>query len=79
MDITVYTKPDCRQCDMTKSLLDKEKLEYSVADVYEPENLKLVTDLGYSGAPIVVLSTGEHWYGFRPDLIKDLSVRVHHG
>jgi len=74
----VFTKDNCRQCDMTKMLLDKEGVEYVVRDIYDESNFKMVTEtLGYTGAPVVLSVLGEHWYGFRPDLIQDLSVRIH--
>ncbi|MCW1806151.1 glutaredoxin-like protein NrdH [Brachybacterium squillarum] len=70
MDITVYSKPLCVQCDATKRALNKAGVAYDVVDVTEDaEALAHIKSLGYVQAPVVI--TGEdHWSGFRPDKIK---------
>lgn len=72
MDITVYSKPLCVQCDATKRALNKAGIAYDVVDVTEDaEALAKVKALGYMQAPVVI--TGDdHWAGFRPDKIKAL-------
>lgn len=66
---TVYGKPHCRQCDATVRELDKHKATYEYVDVSEvPEAVDFIKELGYLQAPVVV-TEGEHWSGFRPDLI----------
>lgn len=73
MAITVYSKPSCKQCDLTKDLLDKRGLIYETVDVYkDPKALTYVKSLGYMGAPVVV-TEDDHWYGFRPDKIEALA------
>jgi len=69
--ITVYSTPNCMQCHMTYKALDTAGLPYAVVDVTEdPAAYEYVTqDLGYSAAPIVVVSEHDHWSGFRPDHI----------
>ena len=70
MSITVYSKPNCVQCDATKRALKKANLEYAEIDLMaDAEALEAVKALGYQQAP-VVMAGGEHWSGFRPDLIK---------
>ncbi|MEU2418907.1 glutaredoxin-like protein NrdH [Brachybacterium paraconglomeratum] len=73
MDITVYSKPLCVQCDATKRALNKAGVAYDVVDITEDaEALAKVKSLGYVQAPVVI--TGEdHWSGFRPDKIKALA------
>ena len=78
--ITVYSKPRCVQCDQTKKILDRQGTEYETIDITLPENAEMlaaVKELGYAGAPAVVLSSldapDEHWYGFRLDLIQGLA------
>lgn len=47
---------------------------YTVVDVSEnAAALAYVQDLGYSQAPVVVISDHEHWSGFRPDLLANLA------
>lgn len=76
MSITVYTKPACVQCNATYRALDKAGLEYDVVDISEnPEARDYVMALGYLQAPVVVAGD-EHWSGFRPDRIKDLTANA---
>ena len=71
--ITVYSKPDCVQCDATYRALNKHGLDYAVIDITRDEEaLQTVKDLGYQQAP-VVFADGDHWSGFRPDKIKSLA------
>ena len=70
MSITVYSKPNCVQCDATYRALNKHGLQYEVVDItQDPEALQTVKALGYQQAP-VVFADGDHWSGFRPDRIK---------
>jgi glutaredoxin-like protein NrdH len=73
--VTVYSKPNCQQCRMTYTALDRMGVQYVVVDVTEnAAALSYVTDeLGYSAAPIVVVDEHNHWSGFRPDLIDALA------
>lgn len=38
----------------------------------DAEALDKVKSLGYLQAPVIVTEDGEHWSGFRPDLIAAL-------
>jgi len=71
MTITVYKKPMCFQCDKTIEKLTTAGLPVEVVDVTEnPAALAYVKDdLGYTGAPVVVVSEHDHWSGLRPDNI----------
>lgn len=74
MSITLYTKPNCVQCDATKRALDKTGAVYTIVDLTtDHEAMTLVQRLGYRQAP-VVMANGEHWSGFQPDKIKQLAV-----
>ena len=71
---TVYTKPNCVQCDMTKRLMDKIGVEYSTVDIVEnPEEMQKLIDMGYRAAPVVMTEEGESWAGFQPDKITALA------
>ena len=71
--ITVYTKPSCVQCTATYRALDAKGIEYEVRDLSTDEAaLQTVKDLGYLQAPVVVAGA-EHWSGFRPDKIQQLT------
>lgn len=74
MSITVYTKPNCVQCNATKRALDKQGLDYDTVDLTQDVNaLDRVKEMGFSQAP-VVFAGEEAWSGFRPDKIKALAV-----
>ncbi len=73
MSITVYSKPNCVQCNATYRALDKQGLPYEVVDLtQDAEAMESVKALGYQQAP-VVFADGDHWAGFRPDKIKSLA------
>ncbi len=72
VDVTVYSKPACVQCDATYRALDKHGIAYDVVDLtQDPTALELVRSLGYLQAPVVIAGN-THWSGFRPDQITAL-------
>ena len=72
--VTVYTKKNCPQCMMTKEYMDALNIEYEVIDVTNDEEAREhVKKLGFTSLPVVVVESGEAWFGFRPeniDLLK---------
>lgn len=79
LTVTVYTKPDCVQCEQTKKLLAKDvpHAEVKLVDLtQDPEAKAYVETLGYRSAPAVQWEAdgvvGGHWAGFRPDHIRSL-------
>ena len=73
MAITVYTKPQCVQCGATIKALEKAGLDYELVDLTtDTEARDYVMALGHLQAPVVVAGT-DHWAGFRPDRIKNLT------
>lgn len=73
MSIIVYSKPACVQCTATTRALDAKGISYDVVDLTEDNSaLTRVTELGYRQAPVVE-ANGEHWSGFRPDMIARLA------
>lgn len=73
--VTVYTKPACMQCNLTKNWLTNKGVEFTVEDILDPDNLAAVTALDLKAAPVVIVSQGEvkddeYWAGFRPDLLE---------
>jgi glutaredoxin-like protein NrdH len=72
--VTVYTKPQCIQCDMTKRLMDKIGVEYTTVDIVEnPEELDKLISMGYRAAPVVVAPDGTSFAGFQPEKITALA------
>lgn len=78
--VTIYTKSNCRQCEATKRKFYSLGVLYNEVDLDEnPEFIEYIKNLGYSQAPVVVVSYRDvnnsevfeqHWSGFRPDRIK---------
>jgi glutaredoxin-like protein NrdH len=75
---TVYTKPDCRNCDKTKEYFDAKGITYTTVDITEvPAALEYITaELGYSQAPVVVNNSDDqdHWSGLRRDKLVAASM-----
>ncbi|GAB4100198.1 glutaredoxin-like protein NrdH [Sinomonas halotolerans] len=72
MNVTVYTKPACVQCNATYRALDKKGIAYESVDVtQDPEALERLKAMGYMQAPVVV-TDADHWSGFRPDKIAGI-------
>jgi glutaredoxin-like protein NrdH len=70
---TIYTKPACVQCDMTKRYMDKNGIPYTTVDITEnPEALDMILNMGFSSAPVVISEVGS-WAGFQPDKINLLA------
>ena len=71
--ITLYSKPQCPQCDATKRWLTKNGTQHTELDITDnPDARDYVMALGYLSAPVVVAGT-DHWSGFRPDRLDKLS------
>ena len=69
MAVTVYTNPNCVQCEQTKRFLDKEGIEYTVENLQSDDNYEKLVEFvnqGFKAAPIVVTDT-ETWSGYKPD------------
>lgn len=80
MKITVYSKPKCVQCEMTKGWLNTRGIDYDTVDISQDEAaLAAVKALGYMGAPVVIVHNRDDnadeatWYGFRPDLLEEFT------
>lgn len=70
---TLYTKPACVQCDMTKRYLDKAGVEYDTVDITkDPSALDMILGMGFSSAPVVI-SDNSSWAGFQPDKLAELA------
>ena len=70
--VTVYTNPQCVQCDMTKRELTKLEIPFDVVELDKnPKLLAEFKEKGYLAAPIVVAGT-EAWSGFKLERIRGL-------
>lgn len=70
---TLYVKPSCVQCDMTKRYLDKNNISYETVDITEDaQALEMVLGMGFASAPVVI-TDNDSWAGFQPDKLEQLS------
>ena len=70
---TVYTKPSCVQCDMTKRMLNNLGIDYDTVDITQDEAaLQMILEMGFKSAPVVITGT-DSWAGFNPEKINSLA------
>ena len=74
MKITVYTKPNCMACAMTRKYLLENNVPFESIDVTQNEEaLNAVKQAGYTGIPVVAVNGFDNsWFGFRPDRLEEL-------
>lgn len=77
--ITVYSKPNCQQCNATQRSLTRSDVPYVLSPI-DDDALALVERMGLGmTAPVVVVSrpdTGEiidAWTGYNPGKLRDLN------
>jgi glutaredoxin-like protein NrdH len=76
MNVTVYTTPNCVQCEATKRWLRKGDVEFNVVDLtQDEESLKMVRELGHTAAPVVITDV-DHWSGFRISKLDTLIAEI---
>ena len=73
--LTVYSKPNCIQCEMTKMWLTQNKIQFESVDVSEhPEKLEEIKLNGFQQLPTVTLDEYFYnaWSGFNVDRLEEL-------
>ena len=74
--ITVYTTgPSCARCTLTKNVLTTKGIDFVEVNIRENEDARsyVVDELGYTEAPVVIVTDEDHWSGFRPDHINRIA------
>lgn len=70
MTITIYTLPNCVQCDSTKRYLDQKEVSYETVDISKDDKAReFVAGLGFLAAPVVVTDK-DKWSGFRLEKLR---------
>ena len=70
--ITVYSNPNCSQCEQTKRFLSLKSLPFESKMISDsPEIFSLIEEKGYTSAPVVVTES-DSWSGFRLDKLNSL-------
>jgi glutaredoxin-like protein NrdH len=78
MYVTIYTQPNCSQCEQTKRFLTLKNVEFTTVDITEDQDgYDFVTALGYKSVPVVSVSDGDVWSGFRLDKLNKLVEDFH--
>lgn len=74
-EVTVYTLPNCVQCNATKRELDKLDIKYETVDLSQhPDLADTFRERGHATAPIVTAGD-ETWSGFRLNRIRNLATK----
>tara|TARA_B100000929_G_C15481475_1_gene411369 strand:- start:1426 stop:1647 length:222 start_codon:yes stop_codon:yes gene_type:complete len=72
MTVTVYSKPNCPQCDATAKRMENLGIAFEKIDVTQSqESFDKLVALGHRRMPVVMVGE-KSWSGFRPDLISNL-------
>lgn len=78
MKITVWTLPNCVQCNQTKKEFDKLGIEYQERELNRnPKAVERFKELGLISAPIVE-TDDRRWSGFRLNRIRSLHSHLQH-
>jgi glutaredoxin-like protein NrdH len=68
--VTIYTKPDCVNCEKTKRLFDSLGQSYTTVDIsLDKAALATIKGMGFREAPVVVAGDAS-WAGFKEDNIR---------
>ena len=76
--LTVYSKPKCMQCEMTKMWLAQNKIPFEAVDTEaNPESLELLSHYGWQTLPVVAIDDElsdetKTWAGFQIDKLEAL-------
>lgn len=73
--VTVYSKPNCVQCEMTKEFLKQNNIEFEEVNVFENEEaLELIQLHGFERLPVVTRNNSFDFAfsGFQNDLLDEL-------
>lgn len=64
-DYTIYTKPECAQCDQANAYFDRKGITYTSVDITEVATARVYVteERGYSQVPVVVSNRDDqnHW------------------
>lgn len=67
--ITIYSKPNCMQCEMAKRYLNDKGVKSKEINVFEDgKALAMLRDKGFSEMPVVDID-GEFHTGFQPNIL----------
>lgn len=68
--ITIYTKPNCQPCRMTKKYLTENHIDFT--EINGLEHIDQLKDEGFASFPVIKTET-DSWAGFNPTKLKTLN------
>jgi glutaredoxin-like protein NrdH len=69
MEVIVYTKPHCIECNILKQFLDDHDISYELRDCgHNEERIAEVKAMGFLGVPVTVIGE-KKIQGLKPDEI----------
>ncbi|GGE07147.1 NrdH-redoxin [Marinithermofilum abyssi] len=71
MEVIVFSKPHCIECNMVKRFLTDYQIPFEVRDCSHPQHLEEVKAMGFLGVPVTVVN-GTPVQGLQPDRILEL-------
>ena len=72
--VTVFSKNNCIQCKMTKKFLEQHNVAFVEHNIDEqPEFIDELKANGFMATPVVQLTDGNAFSGFRPDMLRGLA------
>ncbi|WP_380162696.1 glutaredoxin domain-containing protein [Kroppenstedtia sanguinis] len=69
MQVTIYSKPHCLECNLVKRFLKDHGVKFETKDCSRTEYLEEVKEMGFLGVPVTVID-GTPVQGLQPDLLK---------
>lgn len=73
--ITLYTKNNCPQCNMTKRFLIDKQIDYVERNIdTEPQYVDWLKEQGFRSVPVLTKEDTPAIVGFRPDQLRSLAV-----
>jgi len=78
MNITIYTIPNCKNCDEVKNYFDSKDIEYKVIDMSKGGNKKTIElkkklkSLGFKTYPIIIIQPDGDDEMMFPEFDKEL-------
>ena len=76
MQITVYSNPNCVQCEQTKKWLTRKELRFESKMIADSPEVQAIIDANkFQSAPVVVAGD-KVWSGFRLDHLTDIAHEI---
>ena len=74
MKVTVYSKPNCGACDITKTWLDNNNVPYKAINAYEDADaMAELQSHGFMSFPVVTVGSFDNaWAGFEINRLEEL-------